>query len=82
MLSAITVSVRLDLSLQGCDPVIGCLVSFYTVPRLVDIFRIDQETHPAGQIPLDRPRRRRDPVRDIILQQKIPECQSLLIIRK
>ena len=61
---------------------IGSLVRFYAAARLVDVLRLDQQTHPAGQVPLDRPRRRRDPVGDIVLEQKISQCQPLLIICK
>ena len=44
--------------------------------------RLDQQGHPAGELPLDGPGGRGDPVRDVLPVQQVMEGKPLLVVGK
>ena len=71
-----------DLSRQGDDAVVLTLVFHNTGQAGFDVGIFDEKTHAAAKLSLDGPGCRGDPVFDIMLQQKVPERQSLLVVEK
>ena len=82
LLLTIVISAGLNLPLQRSDPVVLRMMRFDGTTGIFYMLRFNQKAHSAGQIPLDRPRRRGDPVRYAIRKQEIPQRQPLFIICK
>ena len=79
---AIFVPVGTHLSGKRDDAVVLSPVLHDAGQRGFHILIFDQKAHAAAELSLDGSGCRRDPVFYIELQQKIPQCQSLLIIGK
>lgn len=64
---------RPDLSLKGGYPVISSMVFFNRMPCALNVFRLDQQAHTAGQISLYGSWSRRNPVRDTVLKKNLSQ---------
>ena len=82
VLSAVFIPVGTHLSGKRHDAVVLSPVLHNAAEGRLHICIFNQQTHAAAKLSLDRTGCRCDPVFDIELQKKIPQSQSLLIIRK
>jgi hypothetical protein len=81
-LSAVLIPVGAHLPRQRDDAVVFSLLCCDAGQAAFDITVFDQKTHAAAEFTLDSPGGRSDPVFHIVLQEKIPKSQTLLIVYK
>ena len=79
---AVLVPVGAHLSRQGNDAMVLALLLCDAVQAAFDIAVFDQQAHAAAQLSLNGSGSRSDAVFDAVLQQQIPQGQTLLIVYK